>query len=186
MSETIPLSRAPKKLAPMSIEIKLVDRYDDEVFKDLVAKHLESDRVFIPAWDISRNGDETFQSSGKTIRVGAFDKETLIGLSWGKAESKSRFITHMSLVIPEYRKKGIYSDMLDLLLTQTKEFDEVDSYHHIFNNDIISLKLRKGFYIVGTDHCVPVGPRIRLRYFNNQKMFEFMKFRMGLIDQPSF
>jgi hypothetical protein len=169
----------------MTIEIKLVDRYEDEVFKDLVTKHLESDRVFIPAWDISQAGDETFQSSGKTVRIGAFDNGVLIGLSWGKAESKARFITHMSLVLPEYRKKGLYSGMLDLLLRNTKEFDEIDSCHHIFNNDIISLKLRKGFYIVGTDHCVPIGPRIRLRYFNNQKLFEFMKFRVGLIDQPS-
>ncbi len=169
----------------MQIDIKLVDRYDDEVFKDLIAKYLEADRIFIPAWNSAERGDETFQSSGKTVRVGAFHEGQLIGLSWGKAESKSRFITHMSLVVPEYRKQGVYSRMLDLILAETREFDEIDSFHHIFNNDIISLKLRKDFYIVGTDHCIPIGPRIRMRYFNNKKLFEFMKFRMGLIEQPS-
>ena len=63
----------------MTIEIKLVDRYEDEVFNGLITKHLESYRVFIPAWDISQAGDETFQSTGKTVRIGAFDSGVLIG-----------------------------------------------------------------------------------------------------------
>ncbi|SMF22938.1 hypothetical protein [Pseudobacteriovorax antillogorgiicola] len=169
----------------MSIEIKLVDEYPEDQFNDLVERNLESSGTFIRSWNYHFEGDKNFKKNGTKVRVGAFDRDRLIGLSWGMAESRNRFMMHMSLVEAEYRDHGIYRKMLDIILNETKVFDEVDSLHHIFNNRIISYKLKRGFYIIGQDQCGMLGPRIRLRYFHNPKLFEIMKYRVGLTDQPA-
>jgi hypothetical protein len=166
------------------IEVKFVENYDEAVFQDLVARNLQSDRVFVPAWDYQTIGDPSFDKKALGIRIGAFDGDRLIGLSWGEAHGKSRFVMHMSLVESAYRGRGIYTKMLDLMLEETKGFDEVDSHHHLFNNAIIATKLKRGFYIVGLDQTVILGPRVQLRYFHNQKLLEFMRFRVGLITDP--
>ena len=92
----------------------------------------------------------------------------------------------ISLVEHEYRRRGVYLKMLELMLEKTRKYDVIHSCHHIFNNNIISIKLRKKFYITGFDNSVFVGPRVYLSYYNNKKMFACMQFRTGLIDKPSF
>lgn len=79
----------------MSVVVRVVEKYDDEVFKDLVHRNLESAGVFIPAWDYQESGDATFSKQGRKIRVAAFDGDTLVGLSFGKALTKNRFMMHM-------------------------------------------------------------------------------------------
>lgn len=168
----------------MTIDIKIVDTYDDSVFKDLVKRNLEDAGHFIAGNDFRTEGDPSFKTVTKVIRIAAFDGQKMIGLSWGQSTSKSRFMMHMSLVEPAYRGQGIYHKMLALMLEKTVAYDEVDSWHHVFNNNIIAIKLRQGFHIMALDHSLEVGPRVYLRYFNNKKIFELMKFRVGLRDDP--
>jgi hypothetical protein len=166
------------------VNVRVVDQYDDAVFKDLVRRNLESGDLFIPAWEYQTAGDSTFQLTARQVRIGAFDGDRLIGLSCGGAWSKSRFVMNMSLVERDYRGQGIYGRMLALMLAETKEFDEVDSWHQIFNNSIIATKLKRGFHIVGMDHSLMVGPRVQLRFFHNTKLLELMRFRVGLRSDP--
>lgn len=168
----------------MTLDVRLVDQYDDKTFKDLVQRNLEAPGVFVPGWDYQTSGDLTFQKTAKKIRIGAFDGDRLIGLSWGESQSKTRFMMHMSLVESDYRGRGLYAEMLAVMLAETKEFDEVDSLHQIFNNRIIATKLKRGFHIVGLDHCIMVGPRVQLRYFHNPRLLELMRFRVGLRTDP--
>ena len=168
----------------MALDIRLVEQYDEQIFQELVHRNLEAGEGFIPAWDFQTPGDQTFQKSARRIRIGAFDNGRLVALSWGEAQSKTRFMMHMSLVEREYRERGIYSQMLTMMLTETKEFDEVDSCHQIFNNQIIATKLKQGFYIIGIDHSIMIGPRVLLRYFHNQKLFDLIRFRVGLTPDP--
>ena len=169
----------------MSIEIRFVDEYPEDVFDDLVERNLHTMGTFIPCWEHYFEGDPSFELKGKRLKVAAFDGDKMIGLSWGKAEGKNRFMMYMSLVEREYRERGIYKKMLNLILENTKEFDEVDSTHHMMNNNIIALKLKCGFHIVGMDQSTLIGPRIRLRYYHNQDLLEIMKFRMGMRDNPA-
>ena len=168
----------------MSIIIKIVDQYPKEIFDTLVESNLQSDGIFIPAWEYYFKGDDSFELKGKAVRIGAFDGDKLIGLSWGKAETKNRFIMNMSLVEKKYRGQGVYAKMLKMMIEETKEFDEVDSSHHVFNNKILALKLKRKFHIIGIDYTTMIGPRIRLRYFHNEKLLELMKYRVGLRDIP--
>jgi len=168
----------------MTINIKLVDEYPKEFFDILVKKNLEADGIFIPSWEYYFEGDCTFEQKGKTVRVGAYDGDKLIGLSWGRAETKNRFMMYMSLVEGPYRGQGIYKRMLEMIIENTKEFDEVDSCHHILNNKILVLKLKEDFHIIGMDNTTMLGPRVKLRYFHNKKLFEIMKYRVGLRENP--
>jgi len=76
--------------------------------------------------------------------------------------------------------------MLELMLEKTRKYDSVDSWHHILNNRVIATKLRYGFNIVGFDQSIIIGPRINMRFFNNDKLYELMKFRTGLVKMPEF
>lgn len=166
------------------ITVGIVDDYDEEVFQRLVQRNLESAGVIVPVWEFYGEGDASFSRAGKIVRIAAFDGDRLIGLSWGEAFSKSRFVMQMSLVEEDYRGHGIYSRMLALMLEQTAEFDEVESCHQIFNNRIIATKLKRGFHIVGLEQSILIGPRIRLRYYHNPSLLELMKFRVGLQSDP--
>ena len=162
------------------IQIKVVEDYDQKVFDDLVSRNLESSSVFIPQWEYSNLNEKDYVLKNKTIKIGAFHKGRLVGLSSGGACGPSRFMMNMSLVEPEFRKQGIYAAMLEKVLELTKDFDEVDSYHHIFNNSMIRLKLKYNFHIISMDHSIIIGPRIKMRYFHNQKLKDLMHYRVGL------
>ena len=168
----------------MSVEIKIVDEYPKDIFDDLIKRNLETDGVFIRSWEHLGAGDSSFSKTGRNVRIAAFDNGKMIALSMGVAETKNRFMMLMSLVEKEYRQLGIYTKMLQLMLENTKEFDEIDSCHHLFNNKIIAAKLKHDFHIVMIENSAMVGPRLRLRYFNNKKILEIMKFRVGLRDNP--
>lgn len=175
---------AAEALPELPIIVRTVEDYDAAVFEDLVRRNLESNGMSIRARDFKGPGDGTFEQTGLAVRIGAFDGETLVGLSWGQAVSKSRFIMHISLVEEPYRGRGVYSRMLSLMLEETADFDEVDSCHHIFNNRIIATKLKRDFHIIGIENSITVGPRLMLRYFHNKKLLQLMKFRVGLTPDP--
>ena len=165
----------------MSVDIREVEAYDDERLQELMLRNLGrhiSSEAFCGA------GDPAFHTEAKKIRIGAFAKGELIGLSWGASQSKSRFMMNVSLVEEEYRAQGIYTRMLDLMLKLTSAYDEIDSYHHVFNNTIIATKLKRSFYIVGVDQSILIGPRVRLRRYNNSALLKAMRFRVGLEDSP--
>tara|TARA_R110000868_G_scaffold258137_3_gene515385 strand:- start:1801 stop:2310 length:510 start_codon:yes stop_codon:yes gene_type:complete len=168
----------------MTIKICVVDQFDKEESDRLIKENLESLSVFIPSWEYLTEGDPNFKKEVKQVRVAAFDGDELVGLSWGRGESKTRFLMQMSLVIESHRGRGIYKSMLKMMLAQTREFDEIDSFHNAFNNKIIAAKLKAGFHIIGLDNSYEVGTRIRMRYFNNQQLMKIMSFRMGLTDKP--
>src|SRR5690606_15041428 len=125
----------------MSIQIKLVDEYPKEVLADLMTRNLEQDQVFIHPDTYLGKGEINHQRKCKTVKVAAYDGDRIVGLSYGIAINKHRFMMEISLVEKEYRGRGIYSKMLDCVLENTREFDEVDSCHHQFNNIIIAKKL---------------------------------------------
>lgn len=168
----------------MAIEYKIVDKFPQEIFDELVKRNLEDGSAFIRSWGYHFEGDQSYQTEAKSVRIGAYDGDKLIGLSFGRGESKNRFMMNISLVEAAYREQGVYSKLLEIMLEETREYDEVDSFHHIFNNRIIRLKLKYGFRIIGMDQTTMLGPRVRLRYFNNKKLLEIMEYRVGLTRVP--
>ena len=168
----------------MDVDIRLVDKFQQDTFDALLRRNLESKGIFIPVSEYKTSGYRNIEKPDYKIRIGAFVGEQLVGLSYGAAESKHRFLMHVSLVEEDYRCQGIYTKMLKMMLAETKEFDEVDSCHHLFNNKILAIKLRHNFYIVGIDQSILIGPRIRMRYYHNSKLLELMKYRVGKTKDP--
>ena len=169
----------------MTIEYKIVEEYPKDALDELMKRNLQDDQVFIHPDTYFGIGDVNHKRMGKRVKIAVYDKERIIAVSYGIAVNKHRFMIEVSLVEKEYRHQGIYSRMLDLMLENTREFDEIDSCHHQFNNLIIAKKLRSGFHIIAMEMSPAIGSLIRLRYFNNQKLFSVMRFRTGLIDQSA-
>ncbi len=167
-----------------NFDIIELDQYPEKVFNRLVENNLESKGVFFRSWELYSAGDSTFKKEGRNIKLAVYDRDSIIGLSCGRALSKNCFVMDISLVEKSYRKQGIYTGLLIKMLTLTKEFDEVISYHHIFNNPIIVAKLKQGFRIIGVDHTTIIGPRLKLVYYHNTELSELMEFRMGLREKP--
>lgn len=167
----------------MSIEIRLIEEYPEEILKDLMRRNLEQNQIFFNPDSYLNSGDIGHQQTSKKLKIAAYDGDRIVGLSYGASVNKHRFVMQVSLVEKEYRGQGIYTRMLDCILENAYEFDEIDSFHHQFNNVIISKKLRHGFYIIGMETSPAVGPLIKMRYFNNRKLFNIMCFRTGLLEQ---
>lgn len=168
----------------MPIEIRIIEKFPKEILDDLVKRNLENSGIFIKEEEFYSTGDSRYSCERKKLRVAAYDGEKMIGLSFGMAQSKNRFMMHISLVEEAYRKQGIYDQMLNVVLENTREFDEIDSCHHLFNNQIIAAKLRRGFHIIGIETSIFIGQLLRLRYYNNEKLLEFMRYRVGLSERP--
>ncbi|MBH46911.1 MAG: hypothetical protein CME71_01935 [Halobacteriovorax sp.] len=167
----------------MSIEFKIVDEYPKEIQRELMKRNLEDAQIFFHPDSYLGAGDKGHKRESKKVKVAAYAGDRLIGISYGSAVNKNRFMMEVSLVEKEFRGQGIYSKMLELVLSNTREFDEIDSCHHQFNSRIIAKKLKHNFYIIGLEIGPAVGPILRMRYFNNQKLLSIMKFRMGLIEK---
>ncbi len=161
----------------MAVRIERVERYDDAVLSELMERNLGPS---ISTSSIRRQRCEHFERRAESIKFGAFDGDALVGLSWGAAESPSRFVMHVSLVEAAYRGQGVYTAMLEEMLAATRGYDEVESHHHLLNNEILAIKLRRGFHIVGFDQSILIGPRLTLRYFHNAELLELMRQRTGL------
>ena len=151
-----------------NLEYRFVEKFDDEIYKSLMDENLHNSPYVLPAFDLNGPGDSSFVRTGKELRLAVFDSDKMIALSWGHAISSKQFQMNISLVDQQYRKQGIYQKMLELVLENTKEFDEVDSFHHMWNNNIIRLKLKAGFRIIGFNQSHIVGTCLRMRFHHNK------------------
>ena len=72
-----------------------------------------------------------------------------------------------SVVLPEYRGRGLYKRMLDLTMNKLIEmgFQKIWSKHNVLNNAVIIPKLEKGFQFTGTELNEFAGCLIHLSFF---------------------
>jgi RimJ/RimL family protein N-acetyltransferase len=112
----------------------------------------------------------------------AKDGDKIIGWSFGMQKSDSEFYMINSAVFPEYRRKGIYTEMLKLAVDIIKEmgFQFIYSRHKLTNNDVIIPKLKYGFNIVGMEVNDAFGNLVVLGYYTNPKRRELLKIRAGM------
>lgn len=112
----------------------------------------------------------------------AKDGDTIIGWSFGMQKSESDFYMVNSSVFPEYRRKGIYTEMLKLAVDKIKEmgFQFIYSRHKLTNNDVIIPKLKYGFNIVGMEVNDMFGNLVQLGYYSNPKRRELLEIRVGM------
>ena len=109
------------------------------------------------------------------------DSGELMGWCWGFQENSSDFYMCNSAVFPEFRRQGIYSQMLIKCLDILKRegFQMVYSKHRINNNAVIIPKLKKGFVISKMEMDDRYGTMIHLHYYFNSTRYKIIDFRSG-------
>ena len=90
-----------------------------------------------------------------------------IGWSIGEMDDESTFYMRNSGLLPEFRRKGIYSSFLERFLAELTAlgYERVTSHHQMNNNPVIIAKLKAGFTIIGTEMDERYGAQIKLVKF---------------------
>ncbi len=112
----------------------------------------------------------------------AKDGEQIIGWSFGIQKSNHDFYMINSAVFIDYRRKGIYTEMLNLAVNHIKKmgFQHIYSRHKMSNNSVIIPKLKYGFIITGMEVNDMFGNLIQLSLYTNEKRKELLEIRMGM------
>ena len=116
------------------------------------------------------------------MNLAVFDKkENFIGWSFGWQENPNTYYMCNSAVLPKYRRKGIYSALLDLNIEILKDkgFQLIYSRHNATNNNVIIPKLKKDFIISKMELSDTFGVLIHLHYYTNKTRRKIMDYRCG-------
>jgi len=123
------------------------------------------------------------QNLGQPLRLnlGAFHQDDLIGWSWGIQESAEVFYMVNSAVLPAYRRKGIYSELISTMVKEVsgQGFQLIYSKHVATNNAVLIPKLKAGFTISAFELSDQYGVLVHLRWYANPLRRKMMDFRAG-------
>ncbi|WP_437995725.1 GNAT family N-acetyltransferase [Sorangium sp. So ce185] len=112
----------------------------------------------------------------------ARDGERVAAMFAGHQKDAETYRMWHSLVHPDYRRRGLYGEIVQRILAYTRElgFDYVVSEHAPSNNAVLIAKLKAGFRIVAMEIDAAIGPGLNLRYFHNEAHLRAYEFRCGL------
>lgn len=170
------------------IELREVYRFDEPEFTRLVQTVLIGNAPIIPetTWlseQEAQASNELKRSFGKglALRVGAYQGGRLVGWSHGFQDGSDSYIMASSAVLPEYRRRGLYTRLVRAVLERTRAagFQVVHSKHVITNNPILIAKLKLGFVIAGFELSDVHGVLVRLRYLFNERRAKIAEMRTG-------
>ncbi|WP_347358105.1 GNAT family N-acetyltransferase [Bdellovibrio sp.] len=108
-----------------------------------------------------RKGEQRF-----TLRLGIFYQNRMIGWHYGHATDAETYYMQNSAVLPEFRGKGLYNELLRCVLEKVKneQFQVVTSMHHPNNPGVLIPKLKEGFVITGMHFHERFRSLVELRY----------------------
>lgn len=160
-------------------------------FKPIFKEHVSvlfPDRIDLDdvhsAEEIARRAElAAHKTTGLVICVVVYDGDMLIGWSMGDQESGERFHMRNSAVYPQYRRKGVYTTMMKMVIDEAVKsgFQLISSRHHASNNAVIIPKLKAGFMIGGMEISDRYGTMVQLYYYPHPKRNEIYRYRTGEI-----
>ncbi|MCD8528388.1 MAG: GNAT family N-acetyltransferase [Chitinophagales bacterium] len=117
----------------------------------------------------------------ETLALLCKDKDKVVAWSYGFQTKVDTFYMMNSGVLEDYRKQGIYTHMLELVVGKAKEmgFQKIDSRHNMTNNAVIIPKLKFGFKISGFELEPTYGTLVHLAYYTNPKIDSLLSVRDG-------
>ena len=121
-------------------------------------------------------------SDNTTLCVKVTDSNgAFVGWCYGDQYDRLTFTMHSSFILPDYRRKGIYSALVEFTLewAQQKGFVKVVSNHVTTNNSVIIPKLKQGFVISGLNMDERFGMIVNLSYFINTNLKAVNKYRVS-------
>lgn len=119
--------------------------------------------------------------------LGVFLEDEFVGWSWGFQESGETFYMCNSAIMPEHRRKGLYTELLKSMLeVVTKEgFQKIYSRHVATNNAVLIPKLKAGFQITNLEMSDVFGVLVHLTYFPNPMRRKMLAYRSGQLRPDS-
>lgn len=158
----------------------LFDEHKKSVFEDVHSyafPNLLSEDELQRIKDLGQNAGTLYK-----LYLGAFDEENkLVGWSWGTQENGTTFYMVNSAVLNNYRRKGIYSALINKCIdaVSKKGFQLIYSRHCATNNAVIIPKLKAGFIISKMEIDDRFGVLIHLHFYTNSERRRIMDYRSG-------
>lgn len=117
----------------------------------------------------------------RSYRVAAFRDQKVVGWHYGIQLDRETYLMKNSAVLPEYRRQGIYSELLNHVVEKTfaDGFNAIVSRHYATNNAVIVPKLKQGFYISGLNLSGTFGCLVELTRFKALEDEGVLRFRSG-------
>lgn len=152
-----------------------------KVFDSGITMHVEewmTDDEKAKQTDLARLLKDTY-----ALRAFIMKGDTIIGWHTGRQVDADSYYMANTAVLPEYRGRGVYSEMVVALMGHLRErgFQKVTSRHLASNNPILTLKLRAGFQITGMEVDERFGILVCLSYIYNEKRRNAYRFRVGAV-----
>jgi GNAT superfamily N-acetyltransferase len=115
------------------------------------------------------------------LNLCVFRGEEFCGWFTGDQYNNETFYMRNSAILPEHRRKGLYTVLMHEILERVKAlgFQIVLSRHTTTNNSIIIPKLKAGFVITAVEVSDRFGTLVHLSYFFNETRRQIMEFRAG-------
>lgn len=110
-----------------------------------------------------------------------FKDDEFCGWFYGEQYNNETFYMRNSAILPEHRRKGLYTVLMYEALAHAKKlgFQVVLSKHSNTNNSIIIPKLKAGFVITAMELSDRFGTMVHLSYFFNETRRKVLEFRTG-------
>ncbi len=155
-------------------------KWGDIIFKandtslDLQRIYSEQEKV-----ELRKLGQNLTQLVGFNICI--FKGDEFCGWFTGDQYSNDTFYMRNSAILPDHRRQGLYTALMNEVLKRTKElgFQILLSRHVTTNNSIIVAKLKAGFVISALEVSDRFGTLVHLTYLFNETRKKTMKFRSG-------
>lgn len=167
-----------------------VEYVDEATFVDLYKNHfraISTSTICIDMDEYIKKSSSANENLRPNIpdesidRFIVYDGKRPVAQFHGIPKSKSHYLMHYSVVHPEYRRQGIYTEMLKRFLTYTKElgYSMIISDHKPTNQPILIAKLQQGFNITNFHVNISYGVEVELTYFHDAHLLAAYQFRCG-------
>lgn len=160
----------------------LFQKYTKEFFDDETQVFRLRDSLSEPERNklksLSANLGEPFM-----LRLGVFHNDQFIGWHFGRQDSLTSFYMQNTGILPEHRRKGLYTHLVKKVLEIASElgFQSIWSRYNATNNAVIIPKLKQGFVITALEVTDIFGTLIHLYYFPKDVRRKMMDYRVGQI-----
>jgi ribosomal protein S18 acetylase RimI-like enzyme len=177
----------------LSYHLEFVERFAEPDFSQLahsVFRELEEPSEALAvvrreeALGAQRRAEATQQP--KMLRCGAFEGGRLIAWSYGSVERSDVFYMANSGVDPAYRRRGIYSELVNAMLGRTRAMglSAVRSRHLCSNNAVLIAKLKLGFHVTGFEFSEEFGPLVCLSFLHGEARSALFRQRARALGMP--
>ena len=170
--------------------ISRIEKFPQDEYMELFNAHMIGGHPILP-WRSKLSEKEKQKHSQLKERIKSrfelklalLHLNKLVGWSCGWQESvyEGDFYMASSLVLPEHRGKGLYTELVKKVLeiTKVEGFSAVRSRHFCTNNPVLIAKLKLGFTINGFEQDETMGTFMRMIFHHNELRKKSQSFRAG-------